>query len=643
MSTRVRACHIGRVVRVSVDITQLAAHLDPERKQTVIHQYERRHTSATAAFLLCFFLGYAGAHRFYLRQWGVALAHLALFAVGVVALTIGLLNSRPLTTLGLALDVVGGVFLLASLIWEIVDLSRIDHQVYGRNLLLAEGLIATTMLADKSILDETARTLDRMVKKAAAQSQTPQPTPAAPTMSASSTMGLITPEEVASARALAEESAGAAAISYSAISQFNVSDDPDEARNAQAEAAREGDWTETATQRTDAGPSETVTRSHTEDGARITDSYEVDRFSGPLAAEVAGLAGLGAVGLGAGALAAADLTRGDAETSDSLASFDETTQPDHAPEPAEAHAPEPAAAPLDAAHAAQTTSGGYDDEDFDDIGDITDAGLPAVMAPAADIAFAHASPAYIHLPEEEAAPDATSEPMEALDAPAEAPLYFIPDEPTAPVWPDAAPEPEPTTLPPSAEAPAEAYVPPVPPVYSAPEPAPAPILPSWEEPTAIASAPEPTPESAAPPPPADDNTLAELAGFGALAGAGALTGAALAHQHAEPAPEPIAAESAPIDEPTPQPTPEPVAAPPPPKMKRIRVKRRIMLDGQVVREEVVEREVPADMDSAEAAARIEAELSHATPEQIAQLAHLSPDEEVQVRQRMEGTGGGQQG
>jgi hypothetical protein len=71
-------------------------------------------------------------------------------------------------------------------------------------------------------------------------------------------------------------------------------------------------------------------------------------------------------------------------------------------------------------------------------------------------------------------------------------------------------------------------------------------------------------------------------------------------------------------------------------MKKIRVRRKVVVDGKVVAEEVVEREVPADMDNAEAARQIQAELSHATPEQIAKLANLSPDDEVQLSQRNEG-------
>ncbi|MDE3229640.1 MAG: TM2 domain-containing protein, partial [Chloroflexota bacterium] len=53
---------------MSVDISQLAARLDPERREAIKAQYEERETNPTAAFLLCFFLGSAGAHRFYLKE-----------------------------------------------------------------------------------------------------------------------------------------------------------------------------------------------------------------------------------------------------------------------------------------------------------------------------------------------------------------------------------------------------------------------------------------------------------------------------------------------------------------------------------------------------------------------------------------------
>ncbi|HEU0027143.1 MAG TPA: TM2 domain-containing protein, partial [Ktedonobacterales bacterium] len=97
---------------MSVDIEELAAHLDRERLKDVKEQYEARATNATAAFLLCFFLGYLGAHRFYVGQWRAGLARLAPFILGVASVVAGFLTAAPLNA---ALFVIGGVLVLASL------------------------------------------------------------------------------------------------------------------------------------------------------------------------------------------------------------------------------------------------------------------------------------------------------------------------------------------------------------------------------------------------------------------------------------------------------------------------------------------------------------------------------------------------
>ncbi len=550
---------------MSVDISQLTANLDPQRREAVKTQYEERAVSPTATFLLCFFLGSTGAHRFYLREWRPAFAHLGVFALGAAALVAGLVQTAPVTKaslsgnpVGVALDVIGIVILLVALIWEIIDLGRIDHQVYQRNLLLAEGIIAGTLLADHSVIAHAQERVGEVLHHPVA--------PVAATAAAAA--GVITAEQVADARALAEESAGRAGVSFHEVSQFNVSAEPEGVD--QAEAAHQGNWTETTTT-SESAPGEasdapmlvdeTTTHTHLEDGAHITDSYEVERYSHPSADEVAGLgaAGLGAAALGAGLYEA-----------EHHAGFDEPTQPDAMAAAASAEAPE---------------SSAYEDtSDFEDMGDVTDAFLPAVVAPAADVAELDASPAYVQLPEEE--PAAYGYGQAAEPGAAEAPLYLIPEEESAPASPD------PSTFEP---------------IYD----------------------PSQAQESVAEPARHDELAAAGLAG---LAGAGALGAEAYAHEHSpEPVAEPAAAPAV-------EPAPEPVAAPAPPKMKKIRVRRKVVVDGEVVAEEVVEREVPADMDSAEAARQIQSELSHATPEQIARLANLSPDEEVQLSQRSEGLG-----
>lgn len=572
---------------MSVNFDELAAHLDRQRRDETKKQYEERSANATAAFLLCFFLGYLGAHRFYLGQWRSGLAHLVIFLLGAAGVVAGFFTSAPLNA---ALWVIGGALILASLIWEIIDLGRIDDEIHKRNLLLAEGLIAGALLADHTVLDNATSKLDEAVQTAAAQSRAAS----APSYDPSATLpGMISAEDLAQAKALAEES-GRAAISYQEVSNFTVSATSDE-RAGETTPPEPVSLTETevvAEEPTaaEAPPAvETQTATHSEEAYRVTDTEETDRVTGPSAAEALGLgaAALGAAGLGAAALEAAQ-----------------------APAEPEAPAPEPVAevAPLAAEYAEPAGSeevGG---------GDVTDLGSPNRFDPASDVAFGGSRPTYVTLP----LPAVQHDPIVAAMPATDEPLTISAEGSEA--------SPAPT---------AESYVPPVPEIYNAaPEPAYAPA-PGWDTATTPMTPPEPATAATEPEESHDIEAAAGLAGLGAL-GAGALTAAALSHAHeAETPTEPIPATPA---EPVAA-TPEVAAAgPAAPKMKRIRVKHRIVVEGQVVREETVEREIPADEDMGEAARRIQAELeaSHnATPDEIARLANLS-DAEVEVKRSLDG-------
>jgi len=82
--------------------------------------------------------------------------------------------------------------------------------------------------------------------------------------------------------------------------------------------------------------------------------------------------------------------------------------------------------------------------------------------------------------------------------------------------------------------------------------------------------------------------------------------------------------------------PAPEAAPTSgPLMKRIRMKRQIVVDGKVVREEVVEKLVPVDSDTSSMVAEMDSELGHASKEEIAHMANLDPDASLDLRQRTE--------
>src|SRR5579884_4322373 len=129
---------------MSVDIHQLTIHLPPKEQEAVRRAYRDQAQNETAAFLWCFFLGIAGAHHFYLRQWGRGLAHLILVVAAIAALVLGVaLALPPALTAGVVVPL-----LLIALLWMVVDLFRIDDEVSRHNLALAERLTAGAFLAD---------------------------------------------------------------------------------------------------------------------------------------------------------------------------------------------------------------------------------------------------------------------------------------------------------------------------------------------------------------------------------------------------------------------------------------------------------------------------------------------------------------
>lgn len=137
---------------------------------------------------------------------------------------------------------------------------------------------------------------------------------------------------------------------------------------------------------------------------------------------------------------------------------------------------------------------------------------------------------------------------------------------------------------------------------------------------------------AAPQVPADAaDTLVGPAGISVL-GAGYLASHADEPQGApEATPEPA-------PEVTPDVAPEATVEAAPisgPLMKRIRMKRQIVVDGQVVREEVVEKLVPVDTDTSAMVAEMDTELGHASKEEIAHMANLDPETSLDLRQRLD--------
>jgi TM2 domain-containing membrane protein YozV len=551
---------------MSVDISRLAAHLAPQQQETVRKEYRKRAWHDTTAFLLCFFGGIFGAHRFYLRQYAQGFLHLLFPVAALVVLVVGIAAS--LSPVIIVLLVV--VLLLIGLIWSIIDLFRIDDQVYAHNLKLAEQLIAQVMLRDHAVEQAATARLDALRQEAAAASA-----------------GV----------------AGAAAtdIAYHATTVTQVSESPTEQERT---AAREPQsWTQTEqVPSAGYGPpvQETVTRSHVETPESVTDSVETVRTVEPQVP----------------ASAPPDSTQ-PAPAPSYYDDLDPTTAPASAfpaPEPVASEAPTwPEHPPLEfeaplaaagAAGLAAAAAGAWREEPSPapepepaPKTDYTDQGM-ADAAPVSDVAVAYGAPQHVFLPAE---PAPAIEPAAATD---EGLLVLAPDNitpaapaPTAPsVWDLPTQRYEPPAAEPEAPAAAE------PPLWPVPAPEPEPAA-AWQPPA------EPvTPDE---PPTQPYDALAAGATGAALAG-GVAAFEAERHAPAAPAetpaaPPPPAAQQPQADEPQREPH----------KLRRVRVTRQIVVDGNVVEETSAEELIPADAD----------------PEPVRQRLHDQLKAQAEVRER----------
>lgn len=653
---------------MSVDITKLSAHLTPALQSEVKTAYHKESKEPTTAFLLCFFLGLLGAHRFYLGEWGKGLAHLALTLAGVVVLMTGLIIQG---SNGLILDLVGAGVLLIGLIWEAIDLSVIDQQVYNRNLAVAERVIAAVTLSDTSPENAAITELASLDRKSAGS--------AAPTAAAlPEGAGIITAAEVADARAMADESGATpgASAHYSSMSRMELSESPEEERKEAEVRASEAtvtgepaasaaladqteaqgvtqpadgshDWSVSRTETAHVGPGEAsdVVATIATTGADAT----------PVAEEVTGVAATGeavspaALGLGALAAGAAGFTVAETVThrheesgdrvTDSLED-DRTFTPD-APVPA---APEPVATAAEPAPvvgepesflapdlAAPDAPAATDSAMTQAALDAMDAPTEPNVAPAEMAALA-ATPFVA-----DATEPATLAPSvaDALTAPAATGLGVVaPDvtdglaagaaaAPIADIAPMGVP-PVHVNLPPGlpsrgpGDSTADATFLLAPEVAFSPQPAAqeyvpptvtvADATPEDVVPVAAVATPAVQPAAATGP---SAGEVAGLAGLGALAGVvGGAAGEAVVHDTAP-------------------------AAPAAPTMKRIRVTRRLTSGDQVFQDIHLERIVPIDTDSATVERELLAELESLSPEQIAEMVHAKP-EEIEVHRRTEG-------
>jgi TM2 domain-containing membrane protein YozV len=124
----------------------LAPQLSPAQQETLQRSYDARAKNPTTAFLLCYFLGVFGAHRIYLGQWGAAALRLLLPLIAVGLTILGFLELLSFATFSLAV-----ITLLCALIWEALDLARLDREVSAANAALMSRLLAIMAPAGSSI------------------------------------------------------------------------------------------------------------------------------------------------------------------------------------------------------------------------------------------------------------------------------------------------------------------------------------------------------------------------------------------------------------------------------------------------------------------------------------------------------------
>jgi len=122
-----------------------APQLTYAQQEAVQREYDARAKNPTTAFLLCYFLGVFGAHRIYLGQWGAAALRLLLPLIAIGFAILGVLDVLSFATFSLAV-----ITLLCALIWEALDLARLDREVSAVNAALMDRLLATVAPAGHS-------------------------------------------------------------------------------------------------------------------------------------------------------------------------------------------------------------------------------------------------------------------------------------------------------------------------------------------------------------------------------------------------------------------------------------------------------------------------------------------------------------
>jgi TM2 domain-containing membrane protein YozV len=556
---------------MAVDIKRLTAHLSQSQQQEIIKAYEKQAENETAVFLWCFFLGWMGAHRFYLHQWGQAVIHLILALITALIIVGGVLaNVDPTIIVVAALP-----FGVAALIWEVIDLFRIDDEIAARNLRLAETLIAGSLLADTTVLQQAQTKLGEVLQNVASQSsQSAAGEEAAVVATAAGTDAAaepVVPGAIASAPVEAVAATGAAQETYEATTTTQISAPPDtDQKDDQPVPAGTKDWSETETESADTlgsaepGPGdttegahidETVTVAHTESGYSTTDSVDTVVSESTAVAEDAGEV-----------VVAADMST---------------------MSPAEAEAPTlpnlPPVAPVSEANPV----------------DYTDLGEPEPVTPVADVDSTGATPLVVVLGE-----DVTTSPPSTA-------AYYVPvtEEEVAPAVADE-----------SDAAPVESYIPPIVPVVEL----------DAGDTQPVAAAPEEDPETLAElaglatataaafefAEPAEADVPAEVLVDAAPVDTAAVDAAAVDAVPVDAVPVDMAPEVAHAEH------IEPASH----LLKRIRVTRQIKVNGEVIEETSAEELIEADADPEPVRQRLRQQLHNQAAARMAELG-ITPDQD----------------
>ncbi len=109
-------CNKSTICNCSTNLA-LKQQLNQHQLSMVQSEMEHKMKSMAVAYLLAIFLGYFGAHRFYVRKTGTAVTQLVLFLLGVVT----------------AIFLVGFVFLFIVGFWVLIDLFLLHGQVNRLN------------------------------------------------------------------------------------------------------------------------------------------------------------------------------------------------------------------------------------------------------------------------------------------------------------------------------------------------------------------------------------------------------------------------------------------------------------------------------------------------------------------------------